>query len=217
MFGFVIGALSLVGLVKVLRAGRGYGRMGACGGRGWGGGGHGWQSGHGWGGHGWGGHHGGWGRGGWGHGGGHDGRDGGWESRGEGRGHGGWAHGGWSERGRNAFGLRWVFERLDTTPGQEKVIRQAYDEVRASMNAGRGELDASRREIAAAIRTGNIDETQMGALYARHDEALRTMRTTFFGALAKVTEALDEDQRKTLADMLDRQGGGFFGGGPYRN
>lgn len=207
MFGFVIGALSLFGLVKVLRAGRGYRRMGACGGRGWGG--HGWggHGGHGWGahgGHGWGGH------GGWGHHGGHHGwgRDGGHEGR-------GW--GGWQERGRNAFGLRWIFQTLDTTPGQEKVIRQAYDEVREAMQAGRGELDASRREIAAAIRAGNIDETQMGALYARHDEALRTLRTTFFGALAKVTEALDEDQRRVLADLLDRQGGGFFGGGPYRN
>jgi uncharacterized membrane protein len=84
------------------------------------------------------------------------------------------------------------------------------------MSSGQGELEATRREIAAAIRSGHIDETQMGELYARHDEKLRAVRTTFFGALAKVTEALDEDQRKTLADMLDRGQGGFFGG-PYRN
>jgi uncharacterized membrane protein len=197
MFGFVIGALSLIGLVKVLRRGYGYGRMGACGGRGW--------HGQGWG------HHG----GGWGH------HGGGWGHHGGGWGHhgGGWGRhesGGHESRGRNAFGLRWVFERLDTTPGQEKVIRQAFDEVREAMSSGQGELEATRREIAAAIRSGHIDETQMGELYARHDEKLRTVRTTFFGALAKVTEALDDDQRKTLADMLDRGQGGFFGG-PYRN
>lgn len=200
MFGFVIGALSLIGLVKALRAGRGcgYGRMGACGGRGWHGG------------HGWGHHHGGWGHGGgWGH----HGGGGGWGHHG-----GGWGRheSGGQQSGRNAFGLRWVFERLDTTPGQEKVIRQAFDEVREAMSSGQGELEATRREIAAAIRSGQIDETQMGELYARHDEKLRAVRTTFFGALAKVTEALDEDQRKTLADMLDRGQGGFFGG-PYRN
>ncbi|MBX7191562.1 MAG: Spy/CpxP family protein refolding chaperone [Sandaracinaceae bacterium] len=197
MFGFVIGALSLIGLVKVLRAGRcggGYGRrMGACG-AGWGHHGGGWHQGGGWHGGGW--HHG-----------------GGW-------GHGGWQGGGWQGgegRGRNAFGLRFVFERLDTTPGQEKVIRQAFDEVREAMQTGQGELEATRREIAAAIRAGHVDETQMGELYARHDEKLRTLRTTFFGALAKVTEALDEDQRKTLADLIDRGQGAFFGGGPYRN
>lgn len=195
MFGFVIGALSLFGLVKVLRAGRGcgYGRMGAghCG-------------------SGWGHHHGGPHHGGWGH------HHGSW-----GRDHGGWGErdqGGWQRDrgGRNGFGLRWVFERLDTTPGQEKVIRQAYEEVREAMRTGEGELDATRREIAAAVRAGHVDETQMGELYARHDEKLRTLRSAFFGALAKVTEALDEDQRRRLADMLDRGQGGFFGG-PYRN
>jgi uncharacterized membrane protein len=96
------------------------------------------------------------------------------------------------------------------------VIRQAFDELREAMSSGQGELEATRREIAAAIRSGHIDETQMRALYARHDEKLRAVRTTFFGALAKVTEALDEDQRRTLADMLDRSQGGFFSG-PYRN
>ncbi len=206
MFGFVIGALSLFGLVKVLRAGRGcggYARQmgGGCGGAGWGG-------------HHGGGHHGGWHHGGgWGH---HHG--GGWghhHGGGAGGHHGGETRGSWrSERG--GFGLRWVFEALDTTPGQEKVIRQAFDEVRESMRAGEGELEQTRREIATAVRSGVIDETQMGELYARHDEKLRTVRTTFFGALAKVTEALDEEQRKRLADMLDR-GQGFPGfGGPYR-
>jgi len=203
MFGLFTGALGWFGLGKGMRAGRGcgYGRMGAghCG-SGWG---------HGGGDH----HHGGWGRHGWGHGGGHQG----WGQHGRwGRDQGGWQGGSDGQRGgRNAFGLRWVFERLDTTPGQEKVIRQAYEEVRESMRSGEGELEATRREIGAAIRAGHVDETQMGELYARHDEKLRTMRTAFFGALAKVTEALDEDQRKILADMLDRGQGGFFGG-PYR-
>jgi hypothetical protein len=199
MFGFVIGALSLFGLVKVLQAGRSlrsYGRMGgACG----------------WGGH----HHGGWS--GWSH------RHGGWDHHGGGHpGHGHRLHHGWSgeDRGgfwdRGRFGLRWVFELLDTTPGQEKVIRRAFDEVRGSLDTARDELDATRRAIAAAVRAGRIDETQMGELYARHDEKLRAVRSTFFGALAKVTEALDEDQRTRLADLLDRGQAipGF--GGPYR-
>jgi uncharacterized membrane protein len=196
MFGFVIGALSLFGLAKVLRAGRGCGHARMQGWHGHGGWGHG-----GWGHHGWGRH--GWGRHGWGH---HDGS-----------GHGEWARRDHGERsGRNAFGLRWVFERLDTTPGQEKVIRQAFDEVRGAMSSAQGELVASQREIAAAIRSGHVDEVQMGELYARQDEKLRALRTAFFGALSKVTEALDDDQRRALADMLDREQGGLFGG-PYRN
>ena len=65
MFGFIIGTLSLIGLVKVLRHGRGWG--------------------HGW------------------HGGGYGGR-------------------------RNWM-LRRLFQRLDTTPGQEKVITEAFEEL----------------------------------------------------------------------------------------
>lgn len=184
MFGFLIGALSLYGLIRVLRYGRGYG---ACGARRFGGG---------WGHHG---HHGWHGRGGW--------DRGGWD-RGEG-----------VEQGferRPGFWLRGLFSRLDTTPGQEKVIRQSVDEVMKSTETLRGELDASRRDIAQALRTGTVDATAMGELFARHDEKLREVRTTFVGALAKVSDALDEDQKKRLADMIDRGGAGFAFGGPYR-
>ena len=195
MFGFLIGTLSLIGLVKVLRAGSP--RM--CGGH--------WRGDHG--GH-WN-HQGGWGR----HGG-HWGREGGHEddrrvvTRVD-------------EVGRDgaAFALiplRFLFESLDTTVGQEKVIKAAYKEVRDAMGHIEGEAEETRTQIANAIRRGTVDETEMGELYARHDEKLRTIRTAFFGALAKVTDALDEDQRKKLADMLERsdRGGGSHRGGPYR-
>ncbi len=195
MFGFLIGTLSLIGLVKVLRAGSP--RM--CGSH-------------------WRGHHGGhWNHQGWGrHGGhgGHWGRDGGHDD---------------DRRvvtkavevGREGgpFGLiplRFLFEALDTTVGQEKVIKAAYKEVRDAMGHVEGEAEETRAQIANAIRRGTVDETDLGELYARHDEKLRTIRTAFFGALAKVTDALDEDQRKKLADMLDRSERGAHRGGPYR-
>lgn len=182
MLGFVIGGLSLIGLVKVLRAGRGYG---ACGGGSWRG--HGWHGGHGWrGGHGWQGGH-------------------------------GW-HGGESEARGGGFWLRGLFSKLDTTPGQEKVIKEAFGEVKAAVESAGGELDQSRRDIASAVRSGTVDETALGALFARHDEKLRDVQKAFVTALGKVNAALDEDQRKRLADMIDRDGRGFGRGfgGPYR-
>ncbi len=211
MFGFLIGTLSLIGLVKVLRAGSP--RMCGGGWRGHGGGGCGSR---------------GYGPGPWGH-----GRGGGW-------GHGGWGHGGGGQWGRDGRGpdfdrgapesrdgrdagpfglipLRFLFQTLDTTVGQEKVIKAAYNEVKEAMRHGEGEAEETRAQIANAIRRGTVDETEMGELYARHDEKLRTIRTAFFGALAKVTDALDEDQRKKLADMLERsERGGSHRGGPYR-
>lgn len=185
MFGFVIGALSLYGLIKVLRWGRG----GACGG-GWRGRRH-WHAGHG--GHGWHRH-----RADWQGEHDHDGREGFRDGSGPG------------------FWLRGLFRRLDTTPGQEKVLRQSAQELMTAMAPLKAEMQDSRRDIAQALRTGTVDEVAMGELFARHDEKLRAARLAFVGALANVSEALDEDQRKRLADFLDRSGGWSGFGGPYR-
>ena len=205
MLGFVIGALSLYGLLRVLGVGR-CGRMfgGSCHGEGSGRCHHGrrhggpprWQ------------------------------RDGDvpggarWDGDFPGRGR--WertdGEAPWSERRGPGFWLRGLFVRLDTTPGQEKVMRQAAEELRAASGTLEGELEASRRDVAQAVRSGALDAERLGELFARHDEKLRHLRTAFVGALAKVTEALDEDQRRRLAELIDRGETGLPGfGGPYRN
>jgi Spy/CpxP family protein refolding chaperone len=128
------------------------------------------------------------------------------------------AGGRWAQSDRGGgFWLRGLFERLDTTPGQEKVIKQAVSELLGAGNAMRGEWDESRRDIASAVRAGNVDEVQLGELFARQDAKLAEVRKTAMDALAKVNEALDEGQRQVLADLIERRMGGFRGwGGPYR-
>lgn len=160
MLGFVVGTVCLIGLVKVLRAGR----------------------------------HGHWGR--WGH----------------GR---GWGRGGWGPRAM----LRGLFQRLDTSTAQEKVITAAAEEIFASADPLRDEARATRRDIAAALRGPAIDEVALGELFSRHDEVLRETRKRAVGALARVHDALDDKQRAILADVLERGGRhGFRGGlGPYRD
>lgn len=140
------------------------------------------------------------------------GRGGSWEP-----GCGGWrercAHGG---RGRRLW-LRALFERLDTTPGQERVIVQAIDDVLAKARAARAALEQTRHDVAEALRAGTFDEGAMGAVFARHDAALREIRAAFAAAFARVTDALDETQRRRLADLVERglAGPASFGG-PYR-
>jgi hypothetical protein len=151
----------------------------------------------------------------------------GWHGHGHGWHRGGWGGGGWGggARGgrRGGFWLRGVFERLDTSPGQEKVIKLAVDELFDATRALRGELDRTRHDIAAAIRSGTVDEVAMGELFARHDEKLREVRKAAIGSIAKVQDALDEDQRGQLADLIERGIGGGWGrfggggGGPYRD
>jgi len=197
MLGFLIGTACLIGLIKVLRHGgchRGYGYRsfgygGGCGSYG-----------------------GGFGGRGYGHG------PGGWEDGGYDRGHGGGpfrTHGRAGFRpggyGMTHFVLRRLFEALDTTPGQEKAIASAMEEMREVMAKHRGELRKSREDLAKAMRSPSFDETVMGELFARHDAALEAMRKAMVGSMAKVHEVLDERQRARLADLIE-QAPGFWGG-----
>ena len=123
-------------------------------------------------------------------------------------------------RGRRMFRrvmLRRVMERLDTTPGQEKVITAAADELRAVGRAAWDKLRASSDSIAQAVRGEAFDDSAMGAAFATQDEAITDARRALSSALGKVHEALDARQRAALADMLARgpSGLGTFGS-PYR-
>jgi hypothetical protein len=123
----------------------------------------------------------------------------------------GYGRGGWG--GPSVF-LRMLFRRLETTPGQEKVIVSAYEEMREASREARGELRQSRADIAKAMRGASIDEVLFGEMFARHDAALEKLRKAGIGAVAKVHDALDERQRARFADLIESGPGAFRGGFP---
>lgn len=140
------------------------------------------------------------------------GHDRGWRSSRWGGHHG---HGeGWgaSHGGSGPFWLRGVYARLDTTPGQEKVIREVVDEMREHGRDLGAEFKRGRTDLADALRADTVDATALGEAFARHDDALERMRKASVGALAKLHDALDERQRRLLAQWLEARGGG-----PYRD
>lgn len=113
--------------------------------------------------------------------------------------------------------LRSVFQRLETTPGQEKAIVAAIDELRENRRVIREELEQTRGDVARVVAGGLVDDNSLEDTFARQDRLLAQLRVSFVEAMKKITEVLDERQRKQIADMLQ---GGFFrrwgGGGPYR-
>src|SRR5262249_57034699 len=109
---------------------------------------------------------------------------------------------------------RMLFQRLETAPGQEKVIVAAYEEMREAAGTARGEIRASRADIAKAMRGPAVDEVLFGEMFARHDAALEALRKAGVGAIAKVHDALDERQRARFADLVE-SGPGFFRQGPW--
>ncbi len=108
------------------------------------------------------------------------------------------------------WALRSVFERLETTPGQERVILAALDELRENRKALRDEAKQTRADLAHAVEGGLIEDATLEEAFARQDRMLAQLRVGFTEALKKVVEALDEPQRKELAAWLE---GGFFRGG----
>jgi Heavy-metal resistance len=125
--------------------------------------------------------------------------------------------GGWNDPSTRWM-LRSLFERLDTTPGQEKVIMQALDQLRGRGREARDAMHATGPDAARAFRGERFDEAAMADAFAKHDAALESMQKALFEALAKSHEALDERQRHVVADMLERGLDGWtrWGGGPYR-
>jgi Spy/CpxP family protein refolding chaperone len=192
MLGFIIGTVCLIGLIKVVRGRRhgwarmhGYGYGGGCGYGGGHGYGRGWGGpGDGWGGPGWGRHH----------------------------DHGGHDHGPGSFGGGGFF-LRGLFQRLDTTPGQEKVIRSAFEQVQKTMQEARGEWrDGS--EVADLFRGETFDRTAAEGVSGKADASFAKVRVAIVEALAQIHEVLDERQRGMIADFLARgpMGRSFFRG-----
>lgn len=145
--------------------------------------------------------------------------------RGHGCGHGGGVafgyHGGCHGRRGGGFGeaderprggvprgvMRMVFQRLQTTPGQERELFAAIDELQAALRPLKEELAASKSDIAAALRS--VDGKLSGT-FGRHDEKLAEGRAAFEKALARIHAALEPAQREQLADLLGKLGWGRF-------
>lgn len=142
MFGFIIGTLSLIGLIKVARWGR-YGRHG----------------------------------------------------------------GGWSR-----WMLRRLFQRLDTTPGQEKVIAEAVHDAQRVMWQAREQLFRARSEYARAMRGESFDNEAVNAAFEQQQASIDEVKKTLKEKLQAIHEALDPRQRGLLADLIEFGPGRMHGG-----
>lgn len=110
--------------------------------------------------------------------------------------------------GRRFF-LRFLFEKLDTTPGQEKVIAEAFEEIKEAVKNAKSEWAASRTRVADAMRGAEFDVEAVGDAWARHDSTFEAVRLKITTTMQRVHEVLDEHQRKILAELIEK--GGPFG------
>jgi Spy/CpxP family protein refolding chaperone len=116
----------------------------------------------------------------------------------------------WSRRGHHgAYGngghyfFHRVLDRLDTTPGQEKVIRSALHDLKQEASSLRAEVKSTRGELAAALRAPELDKAALDHVFAKHDELIEKLRASLVHAADQVHGTLDEQQRRKLADMIE--------------
>lgn len=145
-------------------------------------------------------------------------------------GYGGWGHGRWGRHGwgghrgggwGQSWMLRGLFSRLDATPGQEKVIGEAVDNIRSAFSKLGDEKEKIRRDVATAFKGDQFDHGPMKEAFTRQDAAMEEIQRVILVELSKVHEALNEKQRKEAAELLEhgfgwgRRGYGFasHGGG----
>jgi Spy/CpxP family protein refolding chaperone len=120
-----------------------------------------------------------------------------WHGHGGFRGHHGY------RRGWRRHGLRHVLERLDTTPGQEKAILSAIDDLRERAESARDGLDETRASVASALREETLDEHAFAGLFDGHLAQIDTLRDDVARTVSTIHEALTPKQRARLADLVE--------------
>lgn len=118
--------------------------------------------------------------------------------------HHGWHHGhgpgfrGWGPR----VWLRGAFERLETTPGQEKALIAIIEELAETARSARTQAMAARQAVADAVRRDQLGEAEAAEAFAQADAGLSKVRMAAAQALAKAHEVLDPKQRRQLAAWI---------------
>lgn len=125
-----------------------------------------------------------------------------------GRRHYGFHHG---RRFGGRFLLHRVLDRLDTTPGQEKVIREALHGLADEAWTLRRDVKATRSDIASALRAPELDRSALDRVFAKHDELIEKLRSSALSAADQVHGTLDDRQREKLADIIERGPWGYAG------
>jgi Spy/CpxP family protein refolding chaperone len=119
---------------------------------------------------------------------------------------------GWRGRGRGGMALYRLFDRLDTTPGQEKAIKNALEEAREQLAMVRQPLEELRSDLGEAMQQDAFDRAQVEALFTRGEGRLKEARASVIEALERVHAALEPEQRKQLGKLVGRWGARGLGG-----
>lgn len=112
-----------------------------------------------------------------------------------------------AKRGHHGSPAGWALRRLDASPAQEKVIRQASGEIRSAFRDFRKVGRDSKGELAEALRQDEFARGRIEAWIAGRKAELDQLSERVIGAVEEVHTTLDSEQRQKLSNWIER--GGF--------
>lgn len=105
---------------------------------------------------------------------------------------------------RGMRSLSRLFRRLDTTPGQEKVIRDALIDLRDAARETWHDTRDARPELAAILRSEEVDDDALQAWLSARGLTFDELRPRIVNAIRRIHEVLDQRQRRALGDLVER-------------
>jgi len=113
-----------------------------------------------------------------------------------------------------------LYARLDTTPGQEREIRAALEELRERARDAKLGMLETRENLGRSVAGEEFDTSAFESVSARLDATSEKMKDAAASALKRIHGVLDPKQRERLADLISKGAFGRWsrggGGGPYR-
>lgn len=125
-----------------------------------------------------------------------------------------WRGGRWGHRGGpRRWMMRRLFQHLDTTPGQEKVIANAMENAQRVAYQTREQFFRSRADFARAMRGEQFDTAAVNESFDAQQKAVDDVKAAIREGLQQIHEALTPEQRNRLGDLIEfgpaRLHGGF--------
>lgn len=105
--------------------------------------------------------------------------------------------------GHRKWMFRRLFQFLDTTPGQEKVIAQAAEEIEKAARSARDTFFQSRQAVAGAVKGEHFDSAAVDGAFEKQQAAVDEVKKAVKAGLASIHEALSPEQRAKAAELLE--------------
>jgi len=104
------------------------------------------------------------------------------------------------------YGAYWAFRRLDTSPGQEKVIRTAFSEARDLMREYRKNNRGAKEELGPILEAEQLDERAIDSWLDQRRRSLEELKPQLVAIAKKIHDVLDPEQRKKVAHFVAHSG-----------